>query len=83
MHAHMQLTVEISIIHAYVHVDIGIYVSDVHTIAVIKAQENYVYIEEGFRDIIEKVNYYIKQPKITICDAEYKLNFALCADYKV
>ena len=34
--------------------DIGIYVSDVHTIAVIKAQESYKNIKEGFRDIIEK-----------------------------
>ena len=63
--------------------DIGIYVSDVHTIAVIKGQENYENIKEGFRDVIEKVNFLIKQPTITICDTEYDLTFALCADYKV
>ena len=76
-------------IHKITYIQIGnwiyIYnfVSDVHTIAVTKAAENYENIKEGFRDIITRVNHYIKHPKITIFDEDYELKFTLCADYKV
>lgn len=40
------------------------YVSDVHTIAVIKAPENYENIKEGFRDVIATVNYYMQILKL-------------------
>ena len=57
--------------------------TDVHTIAVIRAAENYENIKEGFHDAISAVNNYIKNLKINICDNEYKLKFAMCSDYKV
>ena len=66
--------------HHRTYIYIYNFVSDVHTIAVTKAAEN---IKEGFRDIITRVNHYIKHPKITISDEDYELKFTLCADYKV
>lgn len=59
------------------------YASDVHTIAVIKAPEEYENIKEEFRDVIAMVNYYIMNPNITICENNYEIKFALCTDYKV
>ena len=57
--------------------------ADVHTIAVIKAKENYENILTGFQQSFAEINELIKNPEITVEGRKYNLLFFLCCDYKV
>lgn len=57
--------------------------TDIHTIAAIKAAEKYEELAEGFKDAFSAINFYVKNPIITISGIEYTLELFLCADYKV
>lgn len=56
---------------------------DIHTIAVIKADETYENLSTAFKDIFNDINYYIKHPQMKIGERFYNLVFFLTADYKV
>ena len=57
--------------------------TDVHTIAVIKAKEDYNGMCEGYVNCFETINQIIRDSKIIIKGVTYNLEFFLCCDYKV
>ena len=58
--------------------------ADIHTIAVIKANETYQNISIGFKDAIDAINSLVCLPPVLIIDDEiYELEFFFVADYKV
>jgi len=57
--------------------------ADIHTIAVIKANETYQNISIGFKDVIDAINSLVHVPVLIIDDEIYELEFFFVADYKV
>ena len=55
---------------------------DVHSIAIIRAEENYEHLAEGFGDVFTEINELIESTEITIYGI-YTVIFYLCCDYKV
>lgn len=52
------------------------YFIDLHGVAAIRAAEKYQILAEEFKDVIDAINCYIKNPKITVNDVEYTLEFS-------
>ena len=55
---------------------------DLHTVAIIKAEENYDNLKAGFQNCFNEINQFIENPEITIDGVDYELIFYLCSDYK-
>ena len=53
--------------------------TDIHTISVIKATENYVNISTGFQFSFTEINALLQSPQITAVGKVYQLNFYICA----
>ena len=56
---------------------------DVHSIAIIRAEESYEHLAEGFGDVFSEINGIIESPEVTIYGEIYTVIFYLCCDYKV
>ena len=54
-----------------------------HSIAIIRAGENYEELAEGFSDVFREINESIENPEVTIYGEIYTVIFYLCRDYKV
>ena len=54
-----------------------------HSIAIIRAAENYHNLSEGFADVFAEINELIENPEVTINEEKYTIIFYLCCDYKV
>jgi len=57
--------------------------TDIHTIATIKASENYENVAQGFRDAFNDINQMIVNPVILVNGKNFNVVFYLCSDYKV
>jgi len=57
--------------------------TDIHTIATIKAKEDYDNIAQGFRDVFSDINDIIANPVISVNGRDFNTVFYLCCDYKV
>ena len=62
--------------HAYMCIDI-------HTVAVMQAEEAYENLANGFQSVFGEINYMVKNPILTIDEQSYTVIFYLCCDYKV
>ena len=61
-----------------------IFCIDVHSIAMIRAAENYEDLAEGFGDVFTKINELIESSEVTIyVENSYTVIFYLCCDHKV
>ena len=56
---------------------------NVHSIAIIRAEENYEHLAEGFGDVFTEINGLIESLEVTIYGEIYTVIFYLCCDYKV
>ena len=56
---------------------------DIHTVAVMKADESYVNLAENFTHVFDEINELVKNPIVTIDHQQYKVILYLCCDYKV
>ena len=57
-------------------------ITDLHTVAIIKAEEKYENLKEGFANCFNEINQLIESPGIQINGVDYELIFYLCSDYK-
>ena len=59
------------------------YITDIHVIAAIKADETYENLKVGFGDAIKTINSLIQVPVLLVQDELYELEFFFVSDYKV
>lgn len=55
----------------------------IHTVAIIRASEDYETISEGFKDFFQSINDLVNNPLITVDGVQYELKLFFCCDYKV
>ena len=60
-----------------------LFITDLHTVAIIKAEENYENLKKEFMNCFDQINQLIENPEIEIKAVDYKLIFYLCSDYKI
>ena len=56
---------------------------DIHTVAVMQAEEAYENLTMSFQSVFGEINYMEKNPILTIDEQCYTVIFYLCCDYKV
>jgi len=54
-----------------------------HTVAIMKADENYNNLVQSLAHVFDEINELVKNPTITIDHQQYKVILYLCCDYKV
>ena len=58
-------------------------VLDIHTVAVMQAEETYENLANSFQSVFREINSLVKNPTLNIDEQSYTLIFYLCCDYKV
>ena len=61
----------------------NLFLTDIHTIAAIKASENHDNVALGFRDVFDDINYIIANPNKVVNGKNFTTVICLCSDYKV
>ena len=71
----LRISVKI-LICAYTYVDI-------HTVAVMKADENYHNLAESFKNVFEEINHMVENPYLTIDEQSYTVIFAVITRHEL